>query len=227
MQEAALANAGLWAERLEIVADIAFAIVIIALLVELVSGRIAKHFRAELDGARELQLATLQKEAAVATYRANESALALAELQKKLKPRWLPTEQQVDLMNVAKQFPGMVAHFWIYPEGAPDAYFFAMGLEGNLRDGAGWRTASWVSQSGHPSIGGLLITWRAGSAANKAAAEAIGKVLTAANIAWLPGGEFEQDDKTLGPEGEPATPVPGNTNPSPATIRIFVGQKPP
>jgi len=80
MQEAALANAGLWAERLEIVADIAFAIVIIALLVELVSGRIAKHFRAELDGARELQLATLQKEAAVATYRANESALALAEL---------------------------------------------------------------------------------------------------------------------------------------------------
>jgi hypothetical protein len=60
MNDPSLAAAAYWAPLLETVGDIAFLIVIIALAVELGAGRFAKHFHAQLDGARELQIATLE-----------------------------------------------------------------------------------------------------------------------------------------------------------------------
>jgi hypothetical protein len=64
MEDAGLATATYWAPLLETIADIAFAVVIVALAVELVSGRIAKRFERQIEGARELRIAELNNETA-------------------------------------------------------------------------------------------------------------------------------------------------------------------
>ncbi len=78
MNNAQLASATYWAPMLETVADIAFAIVIIALAVELVAGRVARRFEKQIDAARELRIAELNHET--------------AHLQKQLGPRLLNSE---------------------------------------------------------------------------------------------------------------------------------------
>jgi hypothetical protein len=64
MNGPALAVAAYWAPVLETIADIAFAIVIVALAVELVSGRIAKRFERQIEQANELKIAELNNETA-------------------------------------------------------------------------------------------------------------------------------------------------------------------
>jgi hypothetical protein len=59
-----LATATYWAPVLETIADIAFAVVIVALAVELVAGRLAKRFEHQIDAAREVQIAQLKRETA-------------------------------------------------------------------------------------------------------------------------------------------------------------------
>ncbi|MGC2777905.1 MAG: hypothetical protein WA418_19940 [Bradyrhizobium sp.] len=60
MEDGGLATAAYWAPLLETIADIAFAVVIVALAVELVAGRIAKRFEHQIDAAREERIAQLQ-----------------------------------------------------------------------------------------------------------------------------------------------------------------------
>ena len=89
----ALDTATYWAPLLETIADVAFAIVIVALLVELVSGRVAKRFEHQLASARELEIAKLNNETArlrqfivkAGTPRIPDQAKLLAELKKARK----------------------------------------------------------------------------------------------------------------------------------------------
>jgi hypothetical protein len=92
MEEAGLTTATYWAPRLETIADIAFAIVIVALAVELVAGRVARRFERQIEAARELKIAELNNET--------------AQLQKIVAGRQLDTKQATSVANALKRFAG-------------------------------------------------------------------------------------------------------------------------
>jgi hypothetical protein len=116
----ALATATYWAPVLETIADAAFAVVIVALAVELVSGRIAKRFEHRIDADRELKIAELNKET--------------EQLRQLAGPRLLNHDVFVKELE-GKPKPKSVA-IWYLPD-VPDAWAFALRLQGALIN-AGW-----------------------------------------------------------------------------------------
>src|SRR5262249_44053298 len=100
MEGTELATATYWAPVLETIADVAFAVVIVALAVELVSGRLAKRFERQIDAARELQIAELKK----------ETAAAQLELAKLKAPRTILPEQRVRISELMHEFAGQ--EYW-------------------------------------------------------------------------------------------------------------------
>jgi hypothetical protein len=100
MDSAGLATATYWAPVLETVADIAFAVVIVALAVELFSGRFAKRFERQIDAVRELQIAELRKET-------TDAQLELAKLK---APRTISPEQRTRLSELMHGFEGQ--EYW-------------------------------------------------------------------------------------------------------------------
>jgi hypothetical protein len=109
----ALATATYWAPWLETVADIAFAVVIVALAVELVSGRIARRFERQIDAARELQIAQLNNET--------------ERLRKQIAPRSVGREFE----EVLKGAPTSAIEI-LYAREAADGWTFAMQLWGTF-----------------------------------------------------------------------------------------------
>lgn len=99
MDTPALATAAYWAALLENIADFAFVVVIVALAVELVAGRVSRHFQGQLDRARELQIVSLRNE----TAQLNHENLKLQAL---LAPRSLKVDQQADLSQAMEPFAG-------------------------------------------------------------------------------------------------------------------------
>jgi hypothetical protein len=93
MDGSGLATAAYWATRLETIADIAFLVVIVALAVELVAGRVAKRFEREIDAARETAIAQANARAAEAQLALEQfkaPRLMTAELVKRLTDDVLP-----------------------------------------------------------------------------------------------------------------------------------------
>lgn len=119
----ALATAGYWAPLLETIADIAFAVVIVALAVELVSGRIAKRFERKIESARELKIAKLN----------NETARLRQFIVKAGTPR-IPDQEKLltELKNARKAIVSIE-----YARQVPDARQCAR-LLWEILKGAGW-----------------------------------------------------------------------------------------
>jgi hypothetical protein len=179
--------------------------------------------QAAADRQHNDEIARLHLEASQATQRAAEADLARVKLEEKLAPRQLSLAQRNELIDRLKRFPGMIAHFWIYPAGTADTYWFG-DLLYNLVQGAGRDAAKWILTTGIPSpVGGITITWRDGSPVNKQAAETFADVLRGAGIYAVAPNAFSEDDQTIGPQRQPAIPVLGAIRPP--TIRIFVATK--
>ncbi len=189
---------------------------------QLLNNRELKGLRINEAELITKERAALQKEVSNAKKAAADALLAL---QKFKAPRWPNEEQQAALISVFRRYPGMVAHFWVYPVGTPDSAPLAM-LLSILMKLNGWETASWTIQSGYPSVGGVAVTWRDGEVKNMEAARAIVDTLNGAGIDALAPGPFEIDDKMIEPPN--AVPMNGGANQkiNVPTIRIFVGTKP-
>jgi hypothetical protein len=187
-------------------------------------GRKASRGEAELRRRSEQKVAEATERAAEAQLRAAEADLARVKLEEKLAPRQLSLAQRNELIDRLKSFPGMIAHFWIYPAGTADTYWFG-DLLYNLVQGAEWDAAKWILTTGIPSpVGGITITWRDGSLVNKQAAETFADGLREAGIYAVASNAFSEHDQTIGPQRQPAIPVLGAIRPP--TIRIFVATKP-
>jgi hypothetical protein len=119
----AVANATYWASLLETIADIAFAIVIVALLVELVCGRIARRYEKQINDAKDLQIAELDNET--------------AKLRSQLAPRLLTQTQQNELAAALAKFKGQRGTIMASPS-TPEGEWFVRVLTAPLR-AAGWR----------------------------------------------------------------------------------------
>lgn len=120
MDDAGLATATYWAPLLETIADIAFAIVIVALAVELVSGRIAKRFERQIDSAREVKIAELNNET--------------ARLRKQIAPRWINDEKE--FLKSIEELPMATARL-LYSSDDQGSLIFSMQLM-RLLTQAGW-----------------------------------------------------------------------------------------
>jgi hypothetical protein len=193
-------------------------------------GLEAAKANAELGAAQadiakaHVAIAEANARASEANQKANEADLARKAIEEKLLvPRWLTGEQQVDIRSRLAKFPGMIVHLWVYPAGTPDSFALSM-LLSLLMKNEGWTTASWTVLSGFPSQGGVAVTWREGSDANKEAAQNLVAGLNAAGIGAIAPGPFEANDETIGPQF-PAVPLDSATTATPPTIRIFIGTK--
>jgi hypothetical protein len=125
MEGTELATASYWAPLLESIADIAFAIVIVALAVELVPGRIAKRFERQIEAARELRIAELNNET--------------VRLRKQLAPRRLTAEQKELIAEKLKAFAGTA--FAMSAVG-PEPIDFAIDTADALK-AAEWKWVPW------------------------------------------------------------------------------------
>jgi hypothetical protein len=117
-----LARAEYWAPLLETIADIAFGIVIVALAVELVAGRIAKRFERQIDAARELQIAELNNET--------------ARLRKEMGPRHIDPDKFVAALTDKPKAPVEI----MFPKENGEAFMLAIEFRDAIRK-AGWQAS--------------------------------------------------------------------------------------
>jgi hypothetical protein len=144
MNDPALATAAYWAPLLTTVADIAFAVVIVALAVELVSGRLAKRFERQIEQVNELKIAELTNETT-----------------RMRMPRSLNIEKFRDgIADIAPQDFEV-----LYDANTPDAKYLSITIAIGLRL-KGWRTtqqlpeplSSLPEQAGGASSGVSVVT---------------------------------------------------------------------
>jgi hypothetical protein len=121
-EDPALAAATYWAPVLETIADIAFAIVIVALAVELVSGRIAKRFERQIEQANELKIAELNNET--------------ARLRKQIAPRQFDGDAFRKSLEGKPKAPVEI----MFPREDSEAFRLATEF-GNVLKMAGWQTS--------------------------------------------------------------------------------------
>jgi hypothetical protein len=115
MEDTGLATATYWVTLLETIADVAFAIVIIALAVELVSGRIAKRFERQIVAAQELKIAELNNET--------------ARLRKEVGPRQIDADAFVKALEGRPKAPVEI----MFPREDGEAFQLAMQFRDTLR----------------------------------------------------------------------------------------------
>jgi len=108
MDEVAIATASHWAPILESIADAAFAIVILALAVELIAGRVAKRFERTIDAHRESEVASLNNE----TERLKSENL---KLQQQAAIRDITPQQIEEAASKLSKFSGQPAKIVIFP----------------------------------------------------------------------------------------------------------------
>jgi hypothetical protein len=207
MEGAELATATYWAPLLETIADVAFAVVIVALAVELVSGRLAKRFERQIDAARELQIAELKK----------ETSAAQLELAKLKAPRAISPEQRVRISELMHEFAGQ--EYWgMVASDVADAWDLWREISLAL-DLAGWKRLPppglAVTQYGPPAgipiapQAGVMILF-AGTSWNAlhSRAEALAKVLTEMGVLTGSG------------------PATGHVDSTPNAMAVVIGPKP-
>jgi hypothetical protein len=178
--------------------------------------------KAAADAQKDIARLTVEAEA-LRTQTA-EAQLAARKIEEKLLvPRWLSGEQQGAIRSKLSEFPGTVAHIWIYPAGTADSFNFAHLLEAVLQH-SNWVTASWTVQTGFPSLGGVLVRWRDGNETARNAAHALVNGLKNSGVGAVVGGTFDRDGESMGPQ-IPAVPVNNNVAATPPAIIIWVGTK--
>jgi len=144
MEDAGLATAAYWAPLLETIADIAFAVVIIALAVELVSGRLAKRFERKIDAARELQIAELKNETTTAQ-------LELARLTTNRDVLLKRDDGREALIAKLMPFKGTIYDAGLSMSSGEQADFL-WNLITEVLDKAGWKQVEWKG----PGLGGTF-----------------------------------------------------------------------
>jgi hypothetical protein len=192
----ALATATYWAPLLETIADIAFAVVIVALAVELISGRIAKRFERIIDNARELKIAELQR----------------------IAPRILSISAQNDVREKLAPFGRVVAYIGTT---TPLTHAFDIDSLGSQIAGvlslAGWRVTPGVTWGSEDRPAGIVVSTREG---NEQVDDAARIFVSELNKDFI---QASYDPKHFGPPKSPGMPP---LMPEQPDIQIVIGPKP-